>query len=269
MSTEIATNKEKPLHVQLGAFLERLKPQMSMALPKHLTAERMARLTLTAFNTQYGLNKCTFESIAACVMTASQLGLEIGVGGQAYMIPYGDKATFVPGWRGLIDLNSRAARSAVWTGAVFAGDHFEWELGDSPRLKHRPCGESDPNMPTHAYAVGRINGTDFPIIECWPNERLHSHRDKFNKVGTKHYSYGNWEMYCRKVVLLQVLKYLPASIEMHAAIELNHAAEDGRSVTLDANFVVVDEAVANIGSNQQPASNGSKTRSEPIGAPKA
>lgn len=265
MSSELATEeKPKPLHVQLGTLLERMKPQMALALPKHLTPDRMARLTLTEFNKNKALQACKFESIIACVMTASQLGLEIGVLGQAYMIPYGDTATFVPGWKGLIDINSRSRRSSVWTGAVFEGDEFDWELGDSPRIKHKPCGESDPRKMTFAYAVGRINGTDYPIVECWTNERLTAHRQQFNKVGTKHYSYSNWEMYCRKVVLLQVLKYLPASIEMSAAIEISHAAEDGRNTTIDASFVVIDNApAANIASDAAQSK-----RSEPIGAPK-
>lgn len=263
--SSITTAADKPLHVQLGAYLEKMKPQMGMALPKHLTPERMARLTITAFNTNKQLQSCTFQSIAACVMTASQLGLEIGVLGQCYMVSYGDTATLVPGWKGLIDLNARAQRSTVWTGAVFEGDQFDWELGDSPKVKHKPCGESDPDKLIFAYAVGRLNGSDYPVIECWPNERLHRHRDKYNKVGKRHYSFENWEMYCRKVVLLQVLKYLPASIELAAAIEVSHAAEDGRNVTVDASFVVVDETVANIGSNAAPAS---ATRSEPINAPK-
>ena len=34
-------------------------------------------------------------------------------------------------------------------------------------------------------------------------------------------------MYARKVVLLQILKYLPSSIELAAAVALNDAAETG------------------------------------------
>jgi recombination protein RecT len=242
MTTEL-TKQNKPLHVQLGALLDRMKPQLAMALPKHLTADRMARLTITAFNTNKELQKCSLESIIACVMTASQLGLEIGVLGQCYMIPYGTTATFVPGWKGLIDINARSGRSTVWTGAVFEGDEFEWELGDSPRVKHRPCGESSEGKLTHAYAIGRLNGSDYPVIECWNQQRLQAHRDRHNKVGAKHYSYKYWEMYARKVVLLQVLKYMPTSIEMAAAIEVSHVNEHGRNATIDANFVVLDSDI--------------------------
>jgi recombination protein RecT len=116
----------------------------------------------------------------------------------------------------------------VWTGAVFDGDEFDYRLGDSPFVNHKPQGESDPGKLTHVYAIGRQKGTDYPVIEVWPVERVRKHRDRYNKLGTKHYSHQNWEMYARKVVLLQVLKYLPASPELAQAIALNDAAEVGR-----------------------------------------
>jgi len=36
---------------KFSAFMERLKPQMALALPKHMNADRMTRLALTAFST--------------------------------------------------------------------------------------------------------------------------------------------------------------------------------------------------------------------------
>ena len=103
--------EKKPMVGELGNFMEKLKGQMALALPKHMNSDRMTRLALTEFSKNPALQKCSFASIASCVMTASQLGLEIGVGGQAYIIPYKDTATFVPGWKGLIDLGNRACRA--------------------------------------------------------------------------------------------------------------------------------------------------------------
>ena len=59
-----------------GGFLEKFKPQLSLALPKHMNADRMARLALTAFSTTPALQQCTPQSIAASIMVAGQLGLE-------------------------------------------------------------------------------------------------------------------------------------------------------------------------------------------------
>jgi len=207
--------------------LDRYKKEIARALPKHLNPDRMARIALTAFRRNPGLGKCNPMSVFAAVIQASQLGLEPDMLGRAYLIPYGSECTFVPGWKGLVELVHRAGHASVWTGAVFEGDEFDYAQGDRPFITHKPAGECDIDRLTHVYAVGRVKGSEWPTIEVWSMARVIKHRDRYNKVGKRHYSYGNLEMYARKVVLLQVLKYLPASAELSQAIALNDAAEIG------------------------------------------
>ena len=95
----VVTKKSSPL-AQAQSLLDKLKPQMALALPKHLNVDRMSRLALTAFSTNPELLNCTPQSLAGSIMLASQLGIEIGVGGQGYLIPYKGTATFVPGSSG-------------------------------------------------------------------------------------------------------------------------------------------------------------------------
>lgn len=222
-------------------FLDTFKPQMALALPKHLTADRMARLALTAFSTTPTLQECDPKSIAGAMMSASTMGLEIGVDGQCFLIAYKGKCTCVPGWKGLVDLVSRSGRATVWTGAVFQGDEFDYALGDSPFIRHRPGEENDPDLMTHVYAVGRVNNSQHPVIEVWTVGKIKKHRDKYNKQGSKHYSFRDWEMYARKIPLLQVLKYMPKSIELSNAIALSNAADEGKHAVIDGNFVQVTE----------------------------
>lgn len=224
----------------LSNFLEKNKAQIAAALPKHLNPDRMCRLALTAFSQNRKLAECELNTIFASVVIASQLGLEIGIAGQGFLVPYKGRCTFIPGWQGLVDLVSRSGRGAVWTGAVYEGDEFDWAMGDKPYVKHKPKGEDDIKKLTHTYAVGRAKGSDWPIIEVWAQERLVSHRDKYNKVGDDHYSFRNWEMYARKIPLLQVIKYLPKSIELANAIALEGAYAEGKTAVLDGDFVRVD-----------------------------
>lgn len=209
------------------AMLKQFQGEIQRALPKHLNGDRMARIALTAFRRTPALGKCEPASVFAAVIQASQLGLEPDTLGRAYLIPYGRECQFVPGWKGLVDLINRAGTATVWTGAVFEGDKFDYQLGDSPFVKHIPIGEDDPAKLTHVYAVGRVKGAEWPVIEVWPVARVKKHRDRYNKVGNRHYSFANWEMYARKVVLLQVIKYMPASAELSAAVSLSDAAEVG------------------------------------------
>lgn len=228
---------------QFNDFLAKLQPQLARTLPKHMKADRMARLALTAFSNNPDMQACSFQSIANSLMTAGALGLEPGINGAGFLIPYKGVCTFVPGWKGLVDLVSRSGRASVWTGAVFAGDHFDFALGDRPFIQHRPGDETDPAAMTHVYSVGRVNGADWPIIEVWSVAKVKKHRDKFNKQGGKHYSFREPEMYGRKVPLLQVLKYLPSSIEIANAISASEAGEAGRAadVVIDGDFVTITD----------------------------
>jgi len=221
------------------AMLEQFKGEIARALPKHLTGDRMARIALTAFRRTPALGKCDPKSVFAAVIQAAQLGLEPDTLGRSYLIPYGGECQFVPGWKGLVDLVNRAGNASVWTGAVFDGDHFDYALGDRPFVTHKPMGEDDPRLLTYVYAVGRVKGAEWPVIEVWPIAKVWKHRDRYNKVGKRHYSFANEEMYARKVPLLQVLKYMPASPELAQAIALNDAAEIGRQ------HITVDDAVSN------------------------
>lgn len=234
-----ATTQKSPV-ASFSGFLDKFKPQLALALPKHLTVDRMARLALTAFSTSKQLQECEPGSIAASIMTAGQLGLEPGVNGAGYLIPYGRTCTFVPGWKGLVDLVSRSGRGTVFTGVIFKDQQYTFTDGARRDLIiHNETELDDPDDITHAYAIGWVKGSSMPIIELWTIGKIMKHRDKYNKVGKKHYSFRDWEMYCRKVPLLQVLKYMPCSVELANAIAVSNASENGHSATIE-NGIVID-----------------------------
>lgn len=263
----ITTGKtpETPI-AKFSAFMDKLKPQMALALPRHMNADRMARLALTAFSTTPGLQECSPQSIAGSIMTAAQLGLEPGINGQGYLIPYKGTCTFVPGWKGLVDLVARSGRATVWTGAVFAGDEFAYQLGDAPFCRHVPGdGGEEGDEFSHVYAIGRVRDASMAVIEVWTRAKVKKHLKQYNKVGTRHYALQNensLQMYARKVALLQVLKYMPASIELANAITVSHAAEEGRGVTLEGDFVHVQDAPEHVdGGNTGEIGTGNPARS--------
>lgn len=242
----VATGKvaESPIKT-FSNFMDKLKPQLALALPKNMNAERMTRLALTAFSTNAELQNCSLHSIAGSIMTAAQLGLEPGINGQGYLIPYKGTCTFVPGWKGLVDLVARSGRATVWTGVVYPGDAFEYQLGDSPFCRHIPGDAVDGDTEfSHVYAIGRVRDAQMAVIEVWTRAKVAKHLKQYNKVGGRHYanaSENNFEMYARKVALLQVLKYVPSSVEIANAVDVSHAAERGASAVLDGDLVRIAE----------------------------
>lgn len=231
------------------AILEPYKAEIARALPRHLNADRICRIALTAFRRNAKLAECDPRSVFAAVIQAAQLGLEIDTLGQAYLIPYekrkvidgqwrtvGYECQFVPGWLGLVELVNRSGRATVYSGVIMKDQKYRFQDGSDRRLDVlNETALDEPTDITHAYAVGRVKGGVVPIIELWRTEKIAKHRDRYNKVGQRHYSYDNWEMYCRKVVLLQLIKYVPKSAELTTAMELSRAAEspEGQGLTIE------------------------------------
>ena len=202
-------------------------------MPRHLSPERMARIALTCFRKNPQLAACDPKSVFAAVVTASQMGLEPGI--NCHLVPYKRECQLVPDWRGLVDLVYRSGRASVWTGAVYEGDTFDYVLGDSPRVTHKPlAAEENEAQLRFVYAVGRVHGAEYPVVEVWPVGKVLAHRQRFNKVGERHYSYENLEMYARKVALLQVLKYMPKSVELQNAVSLEHNVGEQHLTVEDA-----------------------------------
>lgn len=253
-------------------YMQKYKGQLEMALPKHLTADRMMRLSLTEFSKNPKLQECTHNTIFGSIVTASQLGLEIGVNGQGYLVPYWNnkknvnECQFIPGWKGLVDLAQRGGRASVWTGAVYEGDEFDYMLGDSPYCRHKPCGEFDESKLTHVYAIGRVKDSEMPIIEVWPVKKVNMHFEKTVIPSLKkyHYSKKHFEAYAKKVALLQVLKYMPQSIELSNAMEVSGAVEAGKAVTIEGDFVTVENTPQE---DMQQADTQSNTYQEQVEAP--
>src|SRR3954452_23089011 len=85
-----ASKKAEPID-SVRRALELMKPQLAVALPPHLSADRLVRLLVTVLQANPALLDC-YRS----VMTCAQLGLEPdGVLGQAWLVPSRGKVQLV------------------------------------------------------------------------------------------------------------------------------------------------------------------------------
>lgn len=205
--------------------------QLRMALPRHVTPERLARIVMTNLRQTPELLKCTRESLLGAVMQAAQLGLEPGVLGQCYLVPYKGTATLIIGYRGMAQLAWRSALvSSISSRAVFEGDHFFFDYG-ADKLEHRPFGESDPDKLTHAYAV--IHTTHGGRLwEVMTRTEIETIRER-SAAGKRGPWVTDYTEMCKKTVLRRLFKIAPASAEMNRAMALEDAADVGESQGLE------------------------------------
>jgi len=217
--------------VTIAEQLEIMKPQLGRVLSRNVNPDRLVRIALTELRKNPSLGNCDVQSILASVMIAAQLNLEPGVFGQCYLVPFKGTCQLIPGWIGWTDLVSRSGRASVWTGEVREGDEFDASLGSKPFVHHKPDFDGDEDRPLlYTYAVGKQTGAEHPVIEIWGKVRIDKHLKRYNRVGDRHYALKdahNFAMYGRKIPLLQVVKYLPKSVELHAAAQLEYAADAG------------------------------------------
>ncbi|NPV52175.1 MAG: recombination protein RecT [Firmicutes bacterium] len=200
----------------IAAYLKRMEPEIKRALPKHMDPDRLTRIALTTIRTNPKLLKCSVQSLMAAVMTAAQLGLEPGLLGHCYIIPYSGEAQFQIGYKGLIDLARRSGNiESIAAHEVCENDEFEFEYGLNEKLRHKPALKDRGRVILfYAYAKFRDGGHQIEVMSIDEIEQIRK-RSKAGNTGpwvTDYVEMG------KKTVVKRLCKYLPISVEVMRGI---------------------------------------------------
>lgn len=195
-------------------YLKSMEGEIAKALPSMITAERFTRIAFSALSATPALNSVTPQSFLGAIMTSAQLGLEPNTPlGEAYVIPYGGKATFQLGYKGLIALAYRSGNiSTIQAHIVYENDEFEYFFGIEPQLKHIPA-MKDRGNPIYCYAMYKTKdgGFGFDVMSI---DDIRSHARKYSKSFNSGPWQSDFESMAKKTVLKRALKYAPLSIEV-------------------------------------------------------
>lgn len=211
-----------------------VKNQMALAMPRHMTADRLMRIALTEVRKVPALGKCNVQSFMGAIMQCAQLGIEPGAAlGHAYLLPFGNgKASdglancqLIIGYRGMIDLARRSGQIVSLNArSVHANDTFSYAYGLDETLEHIPA-TGDRGDLTHVYAVAKLKGGGIQF-------EVMSKADVLKvKASSKAGNNGPWVSHfdemAKKTVIRRLFKYLPVSIEMTQAVVLDEKADAG------------------------------------------
>ena len=232
-------------------LMERNKQQFAMALPKHMSVERLLRIGATACQRNPRLLECSPKSFLGALMTAAQLGLEPdGTLGRAYLIPRMNRRAnqmechFQPGYLGLIELCHRSGEVAsVRADVVRKGDFFEYEKGLSEKLVHREGDNPDAEI-THVYAIITTKGGGH-YWDVWTALKVEAHRQRFSQ-DTRDDSAWNtdWPSMAKKTLLLAVQKLAPKSVVQARAIVAQEQSDAGLPQDIGMGDFGADDAPA-------------------------
>lgn len=215
----------------VAGLLEKMKGEIARCLPKHLTPERMARIAMTELRKTPKLQECDPLSFIAAIMQASQLGLEPGILGSCYLIPFNNnqtgkvECTFMPGYRGFLDLARRSGQIvSLVARAVYENDEFSYEFGLKEDLTHKPAmNDRGELVAVYAVAILKDGGHQFDVMSRKDVDLIKNQsKSKNNGPWVTHY-----EEMAKKTVLRKLFKWLPCSVEMQKAVSLDELQEAG------------------------------------------
>jgi recombination protein RecT len=229
--------------------LERMGPQFAHALPAHIPVERFNRVVMTAIQNNPPLLKCTRQSLFNACMKAASDGL-LPDGREGVIIPFGEtggdqrRAADQAGWLPMIAGIRKKARNSgeladLYAYCVHKGDAFDIQLGDDPRVIHKPAltgGRTREIIGAYSIAVFKDGTKSYG----WMNiDEIEDVRKKYSRSKR-----GPWsdpvaypEM-CIKTVVKNHAKSLPMSSDLDTVLrrddelyDFKAAREHGKEVT--------------------------------------
>jgi len=233
-STAVATTNDPALprkrtlrdHLENPKFLA----EIAKALPKHMKAERMARVAITAMTKTPALADCEPESFFKCLLDLSALGLEPD-GRRAHLIPFKDNrrgvtvCTLIVDYKGIAELayNSGVV-SYLHADVVREGDLFKYSKG--ALLEHIPWFlRRDDEKPAEAgiifavYAMAKLKdgGEKVDVMSVSEIEDVMNGSQGYKaavKYGKDHPWLTNWNEMAKKTAFRRMSKWLPLSPEV-------------------------------------------------------
>ena len=255
---------------QMRTLILQMESQIKQAVPKYLDPSRFIRLVLTLYNQNPRLHNCSDYSFLAAVMTAAQLGLEPdGLLGEGYIIPYGTRAQFQTGYKGLLKLARNSGNiKDVQLEVVHAKDKFIYVKGLEPKLEHEESIEALPGDITHVYMIVRFLNGGFQY-KVMTRTQIMQHRNRYSKAFNNDekqiaaYSKDNnvsrekaiqeliqaqklspWtsneEAMMKKTVAIQCCKLLDLSAEARRQVAKEELLEQGLEVPIDVTPIDAD-----------------------------
>lgn len=240
---------------------EKYKGELQKALPTGVSVDRVAKIVLSALNRTPALLECTALSTYQATVECATLNLWPGPLGHVYLVsrnnkirdPNGERwekqLQAMVGFRGMMELAYRSGLVRPGSFAampVYEGDHFEYEHGSTPYLKHKPAIQKRGSVIAF-YAICTPAGDGaVPIFHVMPKEDIDAIKARSSSKDRNGNVVGPWvtdynEMGC-KTVVRRLWKYLPSSITERFADVIERDQEREFDFAKEVNGTVVPDS---------------------------
>jgi len=229
-----------PKQMTLKALLA--SPSIKQRLEETLKdrAPQFTTSLLSLYSNERMLQNCEAMSIVQSAMTAAALDLPVEKSlGYAYIVPYGTSATFLLGYKGIIQLALRSGQYRYINAIeIYEGELVKWDrlteelaIDESRRASDVVIG--------YAASFELLNG--FKKTVYWTKEQVIKHRDKYSKSKSKGPWVDNFDSMALKTVLRNMLsKWGILSVQMQQAFKEDEHMEQEPPKEIDPAEIVVD-----------------------------
>jgi recombination protein RecT len=246
-----ANGTDEPSQPTIYQLIAQQRSEIARALPKHMDADRLARVVTTVIKTNPDLLECSAQSLLGALMLSTQLGLEPGPLGHCYWLPYWNnnaeridekgrrvkyrarEVQFIIGYKGIIDLARRSGElKSIEAREVCDKDFFDFSYGLDEHLDHKPnmTGERGPIVAFYGIAKFKDGGHYF-LVMSKADVDAHRARSKAKDSGpwvTDYPAMG------RKTVIRAMAPFLPLNVETVHAVAADERVHRDTVPDLDA-----------------------------------
>ena len=233
-------------------------------LSKTMTGKKLddfCTAVVSLVNNNPVLARCDQTSLLASCLQAQSLNMSLNQGiGHAYIVPYGDKATFLLGYKGYIQLAIRSGQyKKLNVLAIKEGELRQWDpLNEEIEISLIPNEEEREKAQTVGYFAmfEYING--FKKAIYWSREKMEAHAKRYSPLfakdlktkGQSSFWSKDFDSMAIKTMLRQLIsKWGIMSIEMQSAFLADGKTDTGEYIdgtVLDTEYGQQTDATAEV-----------------------
>ncbi len=190
-----------------------------------LTLERFKATVFQLWDKDIALRSCNPNSILSAVMAVADVGLTFTPTlGYAYLVKFGNSATPIIGWRGLVHLALKSGGALdIRAGVRRAGDEWKFQpLHPTEPIVHIPAEKQGPVLGYYAVAFlqgGLVRG------EYMDKQAVEKHRDKYSRAAKEGPWVQQFDDMAMKTVVRRICKYLRVSGQLEKAVHLSDSID--------------------------------------------
>ena len=187
--------KEARRDLKEALLAPELQAVFSALVPRHMTPERMLRLSISCITRTPKLLEVPQVQVLGALVQCAGIGLEPNSPLQhIHLIPFKNnrrnrmELQTIIGYRGFVELGRRSGKQTwVHGDVVRPGDEFSYAYGNDAHLRHKPGrGSAARQDPTDAYCFVQLtDGFAFTVLPEWEILRHREHSFAWRQDGAK------------------------------------------------------------------------------------